>query len=268
MIIDFHTHIFPDAIAKRTMDRLTAMGSTAPFSDGTAAGLLSRMAEYGVDLSVNLPVLTAPRQFESTNRFAAESNAFFADKSRRILSFAGIHPACEELEKKMVWIKENGFLGVKIHPDYQATFITDERYVRILECARDLDLIVLTHAGVDGGLPDCVHCPPSMVRELIRKVPHSKLVLAHYGGHLLAEEVLDTLCGEDVYFDTALAFQWIDEELFKKVLDRHGEDRVLFASDSPWSNVKKDLERLRSFSLGKETEEKILSSNARKLLGI
>ncbi len=268
MIIDFHTHIFPDSIAKRTMEHLTAQGGNEPFSDGTAQGLLTRMEEADVTLSVNLPVLTAPRQFEGTNRFAAESNAFFADKKRRILSFAGIHPACEELEKKMIWIKENGFPGIKIHPDYQATFITDERYVRILECARDLDLIVVTHAGVDGGLPECVHCPPHMVRELIRKVPHTKFVLAHFGGHLLWEEVFETLCDEDVYFDTALAFHWIDEALFKKILARHGEDRILFGTDSPWISNQDDLAILRSFSLEKETKEKILSSNARKLLGI
>ena len=268
MVIDFHTHIFPDKIANRTISLLTEKGGITPFSDGTASGLLARMEEAGVDLSVNLPVLTAPRQFEGTNRFAAESNAFFEGKDRRILSFAGIHPECEGLEEKMTWIKENGFLGVKIHPDYQKTFITDERYVRIMECARDLDLIVVTHAGVDDGFPECVHCPPDMVRELIRRVPHTKLVLAHLGGNRLWEDVLNTLCDEDVYFDTAYILHLIDQDHFERIVARHGDDRILFASDSPWSDIKEDMNRLRSYSLGEKTEEKIFSLNARGLLGI
>ena len=91
-----------------------------------------------VDLAVNLPVLTNPAQFDSVNRFARELNDRFAKEERRILSFAGIHPLCDGIEEKMTWIREQGFLGVKIHPDYQETYINDERYVRILRAARDL----------------------------------------------------------------------------------------------------------------------------------
>ncbi len=268
MVIDFHTHVFPEKIAKRTIELLSEKGGFPPFSDGTVEGLLSRMAEADVDLSVNLPVVTAPRQFESVNRFAAELNERFAHKERRILSFAGIHPACEELEQKMKWIKDQGFLGIKIHPDYQDTFINDEGYVRILQCAKEYDLIVVTHAGVDDGYPELTHCPPALVKELIQKVPHSKFVLAHLGGNRLWEEVYETLCGADVYFDTAYILNKINEDLFKNILQRHGDDRILFASDSPWSGIKEDVEILRSFKLEKNTEQRILADNAKRLLGI
>ena len=57
-------------------------------------------------------------------------------------------------------------------------------------------------------------------------------------------------------------------ETFKKILVTHGEDRILFATDSPWSDIKGDVEIIKSFSLDKKTEEKIFSENAKKLLGI
>ena len=82
------------------------------------------------------------------------------------------------------------------------------------------------------------------------------------------DAVLDLLCGEDIYLDTAYVLRFVGEDTFKKILERHGEDRILFASDSPWSGIKQDVEILRSFSLEKNTEEKILSRNAKKLLGI
>ncbi len=269
MIIDFHTHIFPDKIAQKTIGYLAEKAQIPPFSDGSVDGLLSAMERAGTDISVTLPVLTSPSQFDSVNRFAREINQAFFDKDRKLISFAGIHPKCEDIEGKMAWISKNGFLGVKLHPDYQETFINDDGYVRILQAAKEQDLIVVTHSGVDGGyrgLP--VRCTPELAKQVIDKVHHKKFVLAHYGANEMFDEVLELLCGEDVYFDTAYILRFVGEEAFKKILEKHGEDKILFASDSPWSDIKGDVEILKSFSLNKQTEEKLFYGNAKKLLGI
>ena len=55
------------------------------------------------------------------------------------------------------------------------------------------------------------------------------------------EETYELLAGKDVYFDTAFSLNEIDENLFKKILNKHGEDRVLFATDCPWRDMKTDL---------------------------
>lgn len=268
MIIDFHTHIFPDKIAARTIEHLAAKSGFTPFADGTANGLLEALDEAEADIAVSLPVLTNPDQFDSVNRFAASVNDTFKENGKGILSFAGIHPACDDIKGKMAFIKESGFLGVKIHPDYQDTYINDNGYIEILRYARELDLIVVTHSGVDGGYRDRpVRCAPSMVKEVIRKVGHEKFVLAHFGANELWEEVCNVLSSENVYFDTAFTLRYIDPELFKKVIDRHGADKILFATDSPWGSIKQDVEILKSYGLDKTTEEKILSDNARRLLG-
>lgn len=269
MIIDFHTHIFPDKIARKTIDFLAVKGGTEPYSDGSVSGLIGEMERAGADIAVTLPVLTSPAQFDSVNRFAKEVNERFSLEKRRLISFGGIHPDCEDIEGKMVFLKECGFLGVKIHPDYQQTFINDEKYIRVIKCASELDLIVVTHSGVDGGYRgEPVRCTPTLVKEVIKKAPHSKLVLAHLGANEMSEEVLDTLCGCDVYFDTAYILKNIEKERFIRTVEKHGEDRILFATDSPWSSIERDVKTLKAFGLKKETEEKILCENARALLGI
>ena len=269
MIIDFHTHIFPDKIAKRTIEALSAQcGNPASF-DGTITGLLREMERASVDIAVNLPVLTSPTQFESVNRFAAEINATFAEKSRKIISFAGIHPLCDSLEEKIKWIKAQGFLGVKIHPDYQDTYINDDSYLKIFRAAKEEDLIVITHAGVDDGYPNSpIHCTPERVLDVLDKIGSFKLVLAHYGGNRMPEEVFELLAGKDVYFDTAYLLRFIKQEDFLRILKKHGDDRVLFATDAPWSDMAKDVETLRSYSLQSITEQKLFSENAKRLLGI
>ena len=269
MIIDLHTHIFPDKIAKKTIEYLSEKGGIPPFSDGSFSGLLCEMEKAGVSVALNLPVVTDPRQFDSINRFAFEINAMAQNGTARVISFGGIHPMCEDIEGKMRFLAEAGFLGVKLHPDYQETFIDDESYVRILECAREHGLVVVTHAGVDGGYRGHpVRCTPERVKRLIDRVGYEKFVLAHMGANERAEEVLDTLCGLDVYFDTAYVLRNMSRETFLKMLDRHGADRILFASDSPWSSIEGDVKIIKSFGLEKEIEDKIFYENAKALLGI
>lgn len=269
MIIDFHTHIFPQKIAKRTIDLLAEKGGIPPFSDGSVDGLLCEMEKAGADISVTLPVVTNPSQFDSINRFAAEINERFKNEKRRLISFAGIHPDCENIEEKMSFIRKSGFLGVKIHPDYQNTFIDDPRYIKILNCAKEEDLIVVTHSGVDGAYREMpVRCTPERVKEVIRKVNHKKLVLAHLGANEMCQQVYDGLCGEDVYFDTAYVLRFTPKKEFERIIKKHGEDKILFATDSPWSSIKNDTDILKSFSLGEDVEKKIFYKNAENLLGI
>ena len=62
MIIDFHTHTFPDAIAEKTIAYLTEKGGIKPYREGTLSSLIENMKLSGVDYSVVLPVVTAPKQ--------------------------------------------------------------------------------------------------------------------------------------------------------------------------------------------------------------
>ena len=268
MIIDFHTHVFPEKIAGKTIELLKAKGGVPAFSDGTANGLSEKLESAGVDIAVTLPVLTNPLSFDGVNRYAKEINEEFKDKSRRIISFGAIHPLCEDIEGKMAKLKSEGFLGVKIHPDYQGAYINDEGYVKILNAARELDLVVITHAGVDFAYPDDVHCTASLAKELLRKAPHKKFVMAHLGGVKLAEEFLKAFEGDEVYFDTGYVLREIGEEIIKSFIARVGEDRILFASDSPWSDILRDAEILRSINIDEKTKEKLFMQNAKKLLGI
>ena len=175
---------------------------------------------------------------------------------------------CEDIRGKMKKLREDGFLGVKIHPDYQETYINDEGYVTILNEARENDLIVLTHAGVDFAYPNDVHCTPTLTKELLKKAPHKKFVLAHLGGEKLQEEFLENFADDDVYFDTGYILRSINEQVLKTWLSRAGSDRILFATDSPWSDIGRDVEILNSFNLDERTKEKLFALNAKKLLGI
>lgn len=269
MFIDFHTHIFPDKIASATIGALASNANHTPFANGTSLGLISEMDEGDFDISVNLPVITKPTQFDSILKFALKINEEYKNSKRKIISFAGIHPECEDISGKMLAIKNAGIKGVKIHPDYQESFINCNGYVDILKCAKDLDLIVVTHAGIDDGYAGKpVRCPPELVLEVIEKVNHHKFVLAHFGGNKYYDKVYELLAGKNVYFDTAFNLKDITKEQFVKMLQKHGEDKILFATDSPWAGIKEEKERVLSYNLPKSVQDKIFYKNALNLLDI
>ena len=90
MIIDIHTHTFPDGIAARTLEKLRGMSHTRTFSDGTAAGLRASMEAAGVDRSVVLPVATSPRQVVHVNDASARINE--TGDETGVYSFGCMHP--------------------------------------------------------------------------------------------------------------------------------------------------------------------------------
>lgn len=261
-MIDFHTHIFPDEVARKSMPHLAEVCKTVPHTDGTKDGLVKSTQDAGIDCSIILPVVTAPKQFDSIHRFAMQF------RTGSLISFGGIHPEHDDYKDKIRWIKEQGFLGIKLQPDYQSTYFNDIRYKRIISFATELDMIVLTHAGLDPLCPNDIHCTPKMAAEVIDEVKPTKLVLAHMGGLALYDESEQYLVGKDVYFDTAYVLDKMKEEQLVRMIKNHGVDKVLFASDSPWGGQQKFVDCFEKLPLSKDAKTKILHTNASKLLGI
>ena len=275
MVIDFHTHIYPDKIAARTIE---ALGKAAPgvcaHTDGTLGGLLESMDRSGIDKSVILPVATRKGQFETINRFALELN----NEHTRLVSFGGIHPDDDDQEGKLLWLKENGFKGIKIHPDYTGTFIDDPRYINLITICARLGLKVVTHAGVDPAF-DVIHCPPEKGRAVLDLISASSgvkepfLIFAHLGGMCVHSEVEKHLLGSNCYLDISCSFPELlkfcdttDEDVVR-VIRRHGADRLLFGTDSPWTDQQAALEHFRALKgITEKEKELILHKNAEKLL--
>lgn len=276
MIIDFHTHVFPDKIAERTLQALQNPPDVVPHTDGTINGILNSMKESGIDKSVILPVNTRPGQFDTITKFAKHIN----DTYDELISFGGIHPDDENIEDKLRYLKDNGFKGIKIHPDYTGTFIDDDRYIRIIAQAKRLGLLVMTHSGKDPKY-DIIHCPPEkgalMLDRVEELVPDTKphMIFAHLGGNYQLEDVERYLVGRQCYIDISCSFHdlWHDststDEDIIRVIRHHGADKMLFATDSPWNDQKETVERFKSLNGLSDTEkELILGKNAERLLNL
>ncbi len=263
MIIDFHTHIFPDEIAERTIGKLEKVGNITAFTNGRLDGLKRSMRDSGIDLSVILPVVTKPVQFNSVNSFAAQITG-----QDGIISFGGIHPDSEDFKVQLKTIRDLGLLGIKLHPDYQDTYIDDPKYIRIIHHATELGLIVIIHAGLDIGLPEPIHCTPKRVARMLYQLDatEQKIILAHMGGYDLWNEVEELIVGRNVFLDTSYSLGIMKDSQFLRIVKEHGADRILFATDSPWAGQKEAVEHLKAMDLTEEELAMIFYKNAGKLL--
>ena len=112
MIIDFHTHMFPDKIAGRTLDYLSGIFGASPFADGTYTGLCNSMGKGAVDISIALPAVTKVSQVASINRFAS------AYTEGPVISFGGIHPECENYKEILKEIKRGLSISLMVKKIY------------------------------------------------------------------------------------------------------------------------------------------------------
>ncbi len=283
MVIDIHTHTFPDKIASRAVHALQRQCHTALFSDGTEAMLTEKEKAAGVDLAVVQPVATYPEQVASINnhviaRFAAQPPA-------GLLSFGAMHPAFSGWEAELERIAGAGLRGIKLHPPYTEVGMDDPRTIRVLKKCAELDLIVLIHSGWDIGLPGHDEALPARIRRALDAVGPLRLIAGHMAGWHCWKEAVSLLADTGIYLDTAFSLgrltpapgddTWSAEELrlmteeaFCAVTEAFGTDHVLFGTDSPWADPTAELARVRQLPLSGAALTAICGENAARLLGL
>lgn len=264
MIIDFHVHAFPDALAAKALPLLSkCSGGVKPNYDATISGLESYLAKNNVDYAVVLNIATNPHQERKVNDFAISLL-----EKKNIIPFGSVHPDSPNALSELERLAKAGIRGIKLHPDYQHFFVDDEKMFPIYKKIAELGFITVFHAGVDIGYPKPVHCTPERLLRVLDLFDDAPVVAAHFGGWLLWDSVLEDLCGTQVYLDTAFSSGKMPPDYAKELIKAHGADKVLLGSDMPWSDTLDEVRFVQSLDLSAEDEEKILSNNAKRLLNI
>ena len=268
MLIDFHTHAFPEKIAEKAIRKLEegmlkAQGELIlpATTNGTLSRLIETMDECGIDISVVMPIATTPSQHRTINNFAAEIT-----DNKRIISFGSLHPMQDDWAETLCYIAEEGRKGIKLHPEFQDFFVDEPIVFDIVKKAKELGLYVLFHCGADLGFQPPVKCTPERLRKVIDKCGGENIIAAHLGGFKMWDDVKTYLAGTPIFMDTSITSGFLENDLMKEIITIHGADKLLFGSDSPWQTPKQALEKLMSLSLSEEETMLITHKNAERIL--
>ena len=260
MLIDFHTHCFPDVIANKAIGSLSfASGGIRPNTDGTLGSLVSLMKNDGVDKFAVMNIATNPKQQTNVNNFAKSI------ASDNIISFGSVHPDAPDALNELERIKDMGLKGVKFHPEYQEFYVNDSKMKEIYKKISALGLITVFHAGYDVGFGPESRCLPEHFYQAIKWFS-SPVILAHWGGMACWNSVLEKLCGEPVYFDTSFGYSMVPRPVAIKIVEKHGADKILFGSDAPWHTPDMEKTFINTLKLTETELEMIYYKNALKLL--
>jgi predicted TIM-barrel fold metal-dependent hydrolase len=210
------------------------------------------------------PVVTKQKQFETLNTWAAAC----AEASDKIIAFGGIYPHTDDYKRDIDFVVSLGLRGLKFHCEYQNFYVDEPKMLPIYDYALSRGLILLHHAGFDPGYEAPFKSSPLRFANVADAMKGGVIIAAHFGGHDEWDDVERYLVGKNIYLDTSMGFEYFPQEQFLRIVKAHGADKILFGSDSPWSDATTEIRHLKDLSLPEDEKAMILGGNAQRLLGL
>lgn len=258
-IIDFHTHIYPDAIAHKAAQSVRDFYSIGDTSlDGTVTELLQSMARTHTERCVILPVGMKPTGVSRVNEFAASQ----MQQHPQFTAFGTVHAAMQDLEEEVEHIERLGLYGIKMHPDSQMFPIDDLRLYPMYDM-------------VQGRLPVMIHMGdhrynyshPVRLRKILDAFPRLQVIAAHFGGYSMYETAYECLKDTQCVFDVSSSLMFMPKGEPEKYIRAYGTERMLYGSDFPIWDPAVELERFLQLQLTEDEFEQIASKTALRVLG-
>ncbi len=258
-IVDIHTHVWPSKVAEKARENLESLFKVKLKELPTVETLLEFMDKNKIRLSCICSVAPDPGKVESIN------NWLFGIKNPRLGIFAAFHPDYKNWQNEFKRIKDNA-CGIKLQPEFQNFYVDERRVFPIYEEIEKLGIPVLFHCGYELSGTMIVRSSPERLLRVKQSFPSLKIIAAHFGGFRLWDDVEKYLLGTDIYLDTSFFFHYLPSQRIKKMLLGHDKNRLLFGTDFPLIDQKKDIDYLKNLDIPSQLKKVIFSQNALKLL--
>ena len=256
--IDFHCHVYPDAIAPKAADSIRKFYHLGDdYMDGRVETLLKYGTKAGVEKFVILPVSLRPTNTRHINEFIIGEVA----KQPRFFGFGTIHAGMQDLCEEVEYIMGNGLRGIKMHSDCQVFPIDDPRLFPVYDMVQD-KLPILFHMGDQRY--DYSH--PARLRKVLDLFPKLRVIAAHFGGYTMYELAAEELKDKDCFFDVSSSLMFMEEGVAESYINRHGTERFVYGSDYPMWNPVVEMERFKRLKLTDAQKEQIAHITAEELL--
>ena len=280
MIIDAHTHIFPEEIRKNR---------EAYFSDEPAfkklyqspkskligaRKMLAAMDENRVNRAVifGFPWKSS-KTYKRHNDYIREVVGRYPD---RFIGLGCFDPFCKTAEKEAQrCLQQNGLSGIGELAFYEGGIENSalKRLAPIMAICRDQNRPIMIHTNepIGHSYPGKTPNTLAQIYQLIQTYPHNKMVLAHWGGglfffSLLKKEIKERL--KHVYFDTAASPYLYDADVYRLAIQLVGVEKILFGSDFPLLPPARYFDEMQTAGLSTNEMRQVCGLNAVKVFNI
>ncbi len=260
-IIDCHCHIYPEKIAAKASCAIGAFYDIPMSFDGTLDKMKRAETEAGIDTQIVFSVATRPEQVSSINRFIAAT----VSSEQNLFGLGTAHPLSPDMKADMDEAVSLGLKGIKIHPDFQKFALDDEGFFPMYEYCEKHRLPVLIHTGDR-------RYDYSNVNRLIpvlETFPRLTVIGAHFGGWSFWEEAPMKLAKyENLFVDCSSSLYAMNKEAALSAIRTYGASRVMFGTDYPMWEPKREVERVKSLGLTKEEIEAVFHQTAEQVFSL
>jgi predicted TIM-barrel fold metal-dependent hydrolase len=277
MIVDCHTHVFPDDVRRdrgKYAQRDRAFGEIYGDEKAKMVGveeLIRSMDEAGVDKAVvcGFPWLDSGL-CAAGNDYILEGMRCFPE---RVVGFGCVQPrgrdeAIQETERCL----SMGMKGIGELASYTCDLSSYDigSMKPICEILEKADLPLMLHANEMVGHPYPGKCdiPLKSLYDFIRTFPGLRIILAHWGGGFFFYELMPEVAkaAERTWYDTAASPFLYRNKIYTLAVTILGARKILFGSDYPLIRPERYIREMKDSGLGEEERRKILGQNIRELL--
>ncbi len=262
MIVDCHTHIWPDR---------AAIGRAADFSclctpNVTQACTNSHIeAMDHADRAIVLGFASKFLQAEISNVLLKN---YVQQHPGKLIGFAGLDPLdTEDPIGTLETLHLDGFKGVVLCPACQSCHPCDVQAMLVYEAAEKLNMPVYFLYGQNLPRQACLeYANPTPLDEIGRRFPDLKMIISHLGFPYIEETIAILAKNPNVFADVSGLSnkQWQAYRSLTLAYEYGVIEKLLFGSDFPNFSVKESIEAL--YNLNKIGLNSVLPAVPRELL--
>lgn len=279
MIIDFHTHLFPESICSgrecycESEPAFELLYRSPKSRLVSAPELLSAMDADGVDTSV---VFGFP--WQDPELFKLHNDYIMAVVQKypgRLIGFGCFDPCSGQAPQEAERCLAGGLAGIGELAFYRSGIDADalDRLAPVMDICRERGRPVLIHTNepVGHNYPGKTPNTLAQIYRMVMRFPANSIVLAHWGGglfffNLLKKELKEQL--GNVYFDTAASPYIYDATVYSIAVQTIGAEKVLFGSDFPLLPPSRYFREMDEGGLSSRDRALMCGQNAARLLNL
>ena len=277
MIIDFHTHIFPEPVIRHRERYFEGEAEFRLLYSSPKARLvgpeelIAVMDEQQIDRAVVFGFPWSDMRLTRMNNDAIlEAVTLYPD---RFTGFACVAPLHQKAAAETERCLDSGLSGVGELAFYETGINAHclDRLEPIMNICRDRNLPVMIHTNEPVGHAYCGKSPNTLAQiyTMIKRFSDNRLVLAHWGGGILFYSLLKKevdLVLKNVWYDTAASPYLYKPDIYRIAKELVGLDKILFGTDYPLLKPERYFQDMRSAGLDETEIAAVAGKNARKLL--
>jgi predicted TIM-barrel fold metal-dependent hydrolase len=276
-IVDFHVHLpvpewldgalgpYLESAERYFRTRATARPIEDLAAEYEALGMIGVLLAWDAETVTGRPPLS--------NELVADVVKRFPD---RFVGFGCVDPHRPDVAERIRRLPDLGLVGLKLHPTMQGFDPSSDLAMRAFEAAAEAGLAVITHTGTSGLGAGCPggqglridFARPILIDRAAAAFPDTPIVLAHVGWPWHLESLAMALHKSNVLIDiSGWRYRYLPAEVLREMKGRLS-GQFLFGTDAPMFAPTELLTEFAALDLPEATAAKILSDNARRVLGL